>query len=624
MTDAAPEHGSPAAGTLPADSVGLVTPRRVPISRPLPLDCGRTLDGFELVVETYGALNAARSNAVLVCHALSGDHHAAGRHSLDDHKPGWWDGYIGPGKPIDTNRFHVVCPNNIGGCNGSTGPNSINPATGEPWGPDFPLITIRDWVRAQALLADELGIARWAAVIGGSMGGMQALQWAVDYPERVGHSLIIAAAPRLTAQNIAFNEIARQAILSDPDFHGGRYYAHDTKPGRGLKLARMLGHITYLSDVTMRARFGRMLRENTARRYTFNYEDVEFEVEGYLRHQGQTFIDRFDANTYLLMTKALDYFDPAAEYGDDLSAAFAVRPGEQSQPSTRFFVACFSSDWRFAPARSREIVQALVKAHRHVDYCEVHCSFGHDAFLMPVPDYQRALASYLQRVADEAEQVGVAPSGPSRSHPATTIAELRPDLTLIHDWVRPGSRILDLGCGDGALLRCLTRDRNVSGYGLEIDPDNVNACIAGGIDVIQADLNAGLDGFDDDSFDTVVMTQALQVLARPDRALAEMLRVGHQAIVTFPNFGHWRARLALSSGRMPVTPALPHRWYDSPNIHLCTVHDFEELCREHGWRVVRRASLNELRHEELLSGAFPNLLCEIGLYQLERGSRPTH
>lgn len=378
---------------LSADSVGLVTPRKLAINQSLQLDCGRSLPSFELMIETYGTLNAARSNAVLVCHALSGDHHAAGYHSEDERKPGWWDRYIGPGKPIDTNRFHVVSLNNLGGCRGSTGPNTLNPETGEPWGPDFPMVTVRDWVRSQALLADALGIDCWAAVIGGSLGGMQVMQWAIDRPERIRHAVVIAAAPRLTAQNIAFNEIARQAILSDPDYHGGRYYAHGVKPERGLKLARMLGHITYLSDEAMRARFGRLLRDASERRFAFNY-DVEFEVESYLRHQGQSFIDRFDANTYLLMTKSLDYFDPAREFGDDLAAAFR-------QATARFLVISFSSDWRFAPARSREIVRALVRARRDVSYAEVNSQLGHDDFLMPLPDYQRSLGGYLRRVAEE-------------------------------------------------------------------------------------------------------------------------------------------------------------------------------------------------------------------------------
>lgn len=384
---------SAASSSLPAgDSVGIVTPRRVLIDTPLTLDCGRSLLRHELMIETYGELNAERSNAVLICHALSGDHHAAGYHSPDDRKPGWWDSAIGPGKPIDTNRFHVVCLNNLGGCRGSTGPMTINEDTGQLWGPDFPIVTVRDWVRSQALLADQLGISQWAAVIGGSLGGMQVMQWAIDLPARVRHALVIASAPRISAQNIAFNEIARQAIRSDPEFLDGRYVEQGVKPQRGLKLARMLGHITYLSDTAMRARFGRLLRDGDGE-FNFNY-DVEFEVEGYLRHQGNSFVDRFDANTYLLMTKALDYFDPAREHGDDLAAAFR-------RSVAKFLVVSFSVDWRFSPARSREIVKALVAAGREVSYAVIDSQLGHDDFLMPIPQYHAVLRNYLDRVAME-------------------------------------------------------------------------------------------------------------------------------------------------------------------------------------------------------------------------------
>jgi homoserine O-acetyltransferase/O-succinyltransferase len=378
---------------LPADSVGIVAPRTVVIDRPLTLDCGKTLPRHELVIETYGELNAARSNAVLVCHALSGDHHAAGVHTGSDKKPGWWDSCIGPSKPIDTSRFHVVALNNLGGCKGSTGPNTINPDTGKPWGPDFPIVTVRDWVRSQALLADALGIERWAAVIGGSLGGFQVMQWAIDFPERIRHAVVIAAAPKLSAQNIAFNEIARQAILSDPEFHGGHFYEHGVVPSRGLKLARMLGHITYLSDAAMREKFGRVLRGG---QMSFNYE-VEFEVESYLRYQGQSFVERFDANTYLLMTKALDYFDPARDFGDSLPEAFR-------RATAKFLVVAFSSDWRFAPNRSREIVRALVEAGRDVSYALIDSALGHDDFLMPLPEYNRVLRTYLGHAAREAGQ----------------------------------------------------------------------------------------------------------------------------------------------------------------------------------------------------------------------------
>jgi homoserine O-acetyltransferase/O-succinyltransferase len=374
-------------------SVGVVMPRKVVIEQPLTLACGQTLPRHDLMIETYGTLNATASNAVLICHALSGDHHAAGFHSDEDRKPGWWDSAIGPGKPIDTRRFFVVCLNNLGGCRGSTGPTTINPETGQLWGPDFPIVTVRDWVQSQALLSDRLGIQRWAAIIGGSLGGMQVMQWTIDLPARVRHALVIAAAPRISAQNIAFNEIARQAIRSDPEFHDGHYVAHNVRPERGLKLARMLGHITYLSDSAMRERFGRLLRDGDGQ-FNFNY-DVEFEVESYLRHQGNSFVDRFDANTYLLMTKALDYFDPAREYGDDLSVAFR-------KARAKFLVVAFSVDWRFSPARSREIVKSLVAAGRDVTYAVIDSRLGHDDFLMPIPQYHAVLRNYLNRVADEA------------------------------------------------------------------------------------------------------------------------------------------------------------------------------------------------------------------------------
>ncbi len=377
-------------GAIPADSVGVVEPRRIAIERPLKLDCGRTLSRFDLVVETYGRLNASASNAILVCHALSGDHHAAGLNAADDRKPGWWDNCIGPGKPIDTRRFFVVSLNNLGGCRGSTGPNTFNPETGRLWGPDFPLLTVRDWVRSQAMLADALGIRAWAAAIGGSLGGMQVMQWAIDFPDRIRNACVVAAAPKLSAQNIAFNEIARQAILSDPEFHGGRFYEHNVVPSRGLKLARMLGHITYLSDAAMRRRFGSELKLAAP---SFNF-DVEFEVESYLRHQGSVFVDRFDANTYLLMTKALDYFDPARDYADSLVTALR-------QASARFLVIAFSSDWRFSPARSREIVKSLVEADRDVSYALIDSQLGHDDFLMPIPAYHDVLGRYLSRVADQ-------------------------------------------------------------------------------------------------------------------------------------------------------------------------------------------------------------------------------
>jgi len=338
------------------DSVGLVTPQTAHFDEPLPLACGRSLAPWQLVYETYGTLNQARSNAILVCHALSGHHHAAGFHREDERKPGWWDSCIGPGKPIDTRRFFVVSLNNLGGCNGSTGPASVNPASGKAYGADFPVMTVEDWVKSQALLADRLGISQWAAVIGGSLGGMQALQWSISYPERIRHCVAIAAAPRLSAQNIAFNEVARQAILTDPDFFGGHFKEQGVVPKRGLMLARMVGHITYLSDDAMGEKFGRGLKSE---KLNYDFHSVEFQVESYLRYQGEEFSGRFDANTYLLMTKALDYFDPAAVNNGDLAKTLAVA-------KAGFCLMSFTTDWRFPPARSREIVDALLRAGRQL------------------------------------------------------------------------------------------------------------------------------------------------------------------------------------------------------------------------------------------------------------------
>jgi len=367
--------------------VGRVESKRARFETPLSLRCGATLPAYELVYETYGTLNAAKSNAILVCHALSGHHHVAGHYADAPDNIGWWDNIIGPGRPLDTDRFFIVGVNNLGGCHGSTGPSSTNPASGKPWGADFPLVAVIDWVHAQARLADLLGIDSWAAVVGGSLGGMQALRWAITYPQRVRHSLVIAAAPRLSAQNIAFNDVARQAILSDPDFHGGHYYEHGTAPKRGLRLARMLGHITYLSDDQMGEKFGRELRNGA---FSFGY-GVEFEIESYLRYQGDKFAGYFDANTYLLMTKALDYFDPAREDAGDLRATMGrTRAG--------FLVVSFTTDWRFSPARSKEIVHALLANGRDVSYAEIDLNSGHDSFLMADPHYHGIIAAYLRNV----------------------------------------------------------------------------------------------------------------------------------------------------------------------------------------------------------------------------------
>ena len=375
-------------------SVGFVEPHIHRFDHALSLANGRSLPSYELVYETYGQLNPAKTNAVLICHALSGHHHAAGFYTADDKRPGWWDLYIGPGKPIDTNYFFVVSLNNLGGCHGSTGPKSTNPETGKPWGPDFPTLRVRDWVETQKQLMEVLGIEQWAAVIGGSLGGMQAMRWALEYPERLRHCVAIASAMKLTAQNIAFNETARQAIMADPNFFAGNYLEHDAIPRDGLSVARMIGHITYLSGDGMGKKFGRELRSGSFRRGSD--EPLEFEIESYLRHQGSNFSTSFDAKTYILMTRALDYFDLAREYNNDPIQAF-----RQTQCS--FLVVSFTSDWRFSPDRSREIVKALLHAKKPVTYAEIESSFGHDAFLLDNQRYRHIFRAYMQNVAVELE-----------------------------------------------------------------------------------------------------------------------------------------------------------------------------------------------------------------------------
>lgn len=377
-----------------SDSLGIVEPQIANFDRPMTLASGAVLDRFDLVYETYGELNSSKSNAVLICHALSSDHHAAGYHNQDEASVGWWNVMIGPGKPIDTNRFFVVSCNNLGGCSGSTGPSTINPATDKPFGPDFPIITVQDWVQSQARLADQLGINQWSAVVGGSLGGMQALQWTIDYPERIKNAVVIAAAAKLTAQNIGFNDVARQAIRTDPEFHNGNYYQHHSKPERGLRIARMLGHITYLSDDLMAKKFGRNLRQRNQIEYEYH---PEFEVESYLRYQGDQFVNKFDANTYLLMTKALDYFDPAANFDNSLSKAFEAVQAD-------FMIASFTSDWRFSPERSKEIVRALQSNNLNVSYAEIEAQHGHDSFLMAIKEYMEVMTSYMNRIAKSLEQ----------------------------------------------------------------------------------------------------------------------------------------------------------------------------------------------------------------------------
>ena len=589
-------------------TVGVVTPQIARFDTPLKLACGKSLPGYELAVGLVGELNKRRNNAVLVCHALNASHHVAGTWADEPENVGWWDNMVGPGKPLDTNRFFVVGVNNLGSCFGSTGPVSMNPATGKTWGAEFPIVTVEDWVDAQARLADFLGVEDWAAVMGGSLGGMQALCWATRYPGRIRNALVIAAAPNLSAENIAFNVVARQAIMTDPDFHDGNFAEAGTLPRRGLRVARMIGHITYLSDEQMEARFGRQLREGLQ----FSFAP-EFQIESYLRHQGEKFADYYDANTYLRITKALDYFDPALATGGDLPRALATA-------ACRFLVVSFTTDWRFPPARSREIVEALVANRHDVAYAEIVAPHGHDAFLLDTEQYHAVVRAFFERIAHDFKDYSTFRLGKAFTQAVeerTKVAQ-RSDYATMASWIGDGANVLDLGCGDGSLLAFLARERNARGYGVEIGEAGVRAAVQAGVNVIQRDLEGGLKGFADGAFDCVILSQTLQAMRRVETIIDEMLRVGREAIVSFPNFGHWRHRVQILRGRMPVSESLPYQWFDTPNVHLCTVADFDAFLEERGLTILDRVVLAGGREVNGLA----NLRGELAIYRFRRHDAP--
>jgi homoserine O-acetyltransferase len=564
------KSGLPETGSQPLQTLVLAS------DRPMKLDSGIELGPVTMAYQTYGALNAARSNAIMVCHALTGDQFAASEHPLTG-RPGWWSTMIGPGKSIDTNRYYVICPNVIGGCMGSTGPREINPATGKVWGLDFPVITIGDMVRAQALLLDALGIEQLFAVLGGSMGGMQALEWAASYPERVFASLPIATAARHSSQNIAFHEVGRQAIMADPDWAGGTYHATGQNPSRGLAVARMAAHITYLSEVALHRKFGRNLQDRAAFTYGF---DAEFQVESYLRHQGSTFVDRFDANSYLYITRAMDYFDLAAEHGGQLANAFEGSP-------VRFLLVSFTSDWLFPTAEARAIARALTTASASVSFVEIATDKGHDAFLLDEPEMFRIVEGFLDGCAEQRGLAARSSAGASGERKNQNKPKprrgIRADLKLIADMIKPASRALDVGSGDGALLEYLVHEKNVDGRGLELDPDGVRLSLAHGLAVIQGDANTDLADYADGAFDYVILSKTLQAMRDPRAVLEHLARIGRHAVVSFENYGHWRTRLGLMvRGRSPIDPERPYRWWESPNIHPCTIADFIDLTQALG------------------------------------------
>jgi homoserine O-acetyltransferase/O-succinyltransferase len=565
------------------DSVGVVETQVAEIPLPpggLLLECGRTLPELRVAYETYGTLAPDMGNVVFICHALSGDAHAAGWHERPGHRPGWWDEMIGPGKGIDTAYYHVVCVNILGGCAGTTGPASRNPATGRPYGAEFPRITVGDIVNVHRLLLAHLGIPRVAALIGGSFGGMQALDWAIRFPDSVDRVVCIASAVSLSAQALAFDIVGRKAITFDPNWQRGDYYGTDRRPDKGLSLARKIGHITYLSPGMMSLKFGRERIDGGADDPAFH---STFQVERYLEHQGRKFIDRFDANSYLHITAAMDEFDLAERYGG-LERAFAPL-------RAKCLVVALSSDWLFPPGQSIEIANALLRAGKAVSYCLLQAPHGHDAFLVEVEHLGEAIRAFLPWVHTRAGARGPRPDTDRR------------EFAVMADMIRPGSRVLDLGCGEGALLSLLEARRGTRGFGVDIAIAHLLTVIDRGHDIFQADIDAGLAMIPDGAYDYAVLSETLNVVRNPRLVLREMLRVAREGIVSFPNFGAWRRRLDLAVfGRLPRADG--QAWHATPSAHPFTYSDFAALCRADGIRILRVAPLT--------AGPVGRALCALG------------
>lgn len=570
-------------------NVGVVATKTLKI--PLPpegfaLERGGTLPELRVAYECYGARSVADDNIIYICHALTGDAHAAGFHNQWGEKTGWWDAMIGPGKGIDTNRFHVICANILGGCMGTTGPASLNPQTGKPYGSAFPSITTGDMVAVQRLLLRELGIKSLAAVIGGSFGGMQALEWSRRYPQMVKQCVCIASAMSLSAQALAFDIVGRNAILADAAWAGGDYYNNQNIPAQGLAQARMIGHITYLSSENMKRKFGREKKNNHTSLPRFA---TAFQVESYLDHQGSKFVSRFDANSYLHITEAMDNFDLTENLADPAEAFRDV------DPQTRFLVIALSSDWLFPPEQSLEVAQALLRAGKHVSYCLLPSPYGHDAFLIEIERLSDVLRAFLKTDSEtDAAQTSATSiqQTPKKRRIRPTSPNREDEDHIIIEQVTPKTSVLDLGCGDGELLCKLIAHKNISGLGMEIDIEPILSVIRRGLDVFQCDLDSGLSVIPDDSYDYAVLSQTLQVVHKPRLVLHEMLRVAREGVVSFPNFGNWRHRLRLGFlGRMPVSDTIPFEWHDTPNIHLSTLRDFRNLCRRDGIRIISTVCL---------------------------------
>ena len=578
------------------NSVGLVTTKLAHIALPpggLQLESGTVLPELTIAYEAYGTLNAAKDNVIFICHALTGDAHVAGYHSDDPKSQGWWEAMIGPGKGIDTNHFHVICANILGGCKGTTGPASINPATGTPFGATFPNITLGDIVQAHRLLMAHLGIERLYAIIGGSFGGMQVLEWSIRYPDMPERCICLATAASLSAQALAFDIVGREVITSDPGWAEGNYYGTGSQPNNGLAAARMLGHITYLSPEIMTRKFGRKKMESPAgERFS-----TRFEVESYLQYQGEKFVERFDSNSYLHITHAMDSYDLAETHGGLKNAFKNVK--------ARFLIVALSSDWLFPPEQSLEIASAMAQLGKKISYCLLKAPYGHDAFLVDIDQTSQVICTFLGGCAKCASPVK---------------AVKRDDYDRIASLIEPGSRVLDLGCGDGDLLSLLIANRQTTGMGVDIELRHLIAAMGKNLDVFYSDIDQKLDMIPDQAYDFVVLSQTLQVVRHPRDVLHEMLRVAREGIVSFPNFANWHNRLRLGvTGRMPKTDALPFEWYDTPNIHLATWQDFLNLCRQDHIRVKRVIPLAERPLSKLLVAAgFENLGAERILVNIAR------
>lgn len=557
---------------------------------PLLLECGQILSPFTLAYQTYGRLSAPKDNVILICHALTGDQFVAEDHPVTG-KPGWWTSMVGPRKIIDTDKYFVICSNILGGCMGSTGPSSINPATDKPYGLDFPVITIPDMVRAQKMLIDHLGIQKLHAVIGGSMGGMQVLAWAALFPGNVKAAIPTATGARHSSQNIAFNEVGRQAVMADPAWDKGEYWQKGEQPKRGLSVARMAAHITYLSETALQRKFGRNLQNRNELTYGF---DADFQVESYLRHQGASFVDRFDANSYLYITRAMDYFDLSSLKNGNLAAVFEKTP-------VRFCLTSFSSDWLFPTSETRSIVRALNAAGADVSFVEIQSDKGHDAFLLHEPEFFDVIARFL----DGLEETKEAPA---------TKASTRKDYHLIDRLIKPQDRVLDVGCGDGDLLLHLKHTKNITAAGLELSMLGVQTCVKNGLSVIQGDADLDLDYYHENAFDVAILSHTLQAMKNPRHVLEQLLRISNKAIISFPNFGHWKIRLDLGlRGRMPVNKNIPFEWWETPNIHFCTIKDFEALCRDMNLKIEKKFVLGG-------PGFWNNLLGTQAIYVLSNPS----